>query len=79
MFQLVETPVFMRLREGYLDDDGFAELQAYLAGNPEAGDLVPGAGDIRKCAGKIDAARKAGVAGCGSFTIASFQNGKSGC
>ena len=48
LFQFVEAPVFMRLRDQYLDDDGFAELQAYLASNPEAGDLVPGAGGIRK-------------------------------
>ena len=48
LFQFVEAPVFMRLRDEYLDDDGFAELQAYLASNPEAGDLVPGAGGIRK-------------------------------
>ncbi len=31
-----------------VDDDGFAELQRYLAKNPEAGDMVPGAGGIRK-------------------------------
>jgi hypothetical protein len=47
-FQFVETPAFTRFREDYLDDDGFAELQRYLATNPEAGDMVPGAGGIRK-------------------------------
>lgn len=47
-FQFVEAPAFMRFRDEYLDDDGFAELQRYLATNPEAGDLVPGAGGIRK-------------------------------
>jgi hypothetical protein len=44
----VEAPAFTRFREGYLDDGGFAELQRYLATTPEAGDLVPGAGGIRK-------------------------------
>ena len=48
LFQFVEAPAFMRFREEYLDDDGFAELQRYLANNPEAGDMVPGAGGIRK-------------------------------
>jgi hypothetical protein len=48
LFEFVEAPVFTRFRDDYLDDDGFAELQSYLAANPEAGDLVPGAGGIRK-------------------------------
>ena len=47
-FQFVEAPAFARFREEYLDDDGFSELQQYLARNPEAGDMVPGAGGIRK-------------------------------
>lgn len=47
-FQFVEAPAFVRFRAEYLDDDGFAELQQYLARHPEAGDLVPGAGGIRK-------------------------------
>jgi mRNA-degrading endonuclease RelE of RelBE toxin-antitoxin system len=47
-FQFVEAPAFARFRDDYLDDDGFAELQRFLAKNPEAGDMVPGAGGIRK-------------------------------
>ena len=47
-FQFVEAPAFARFRDRYLDDDGFAELQQYLAKNPEGGDIVPGAGGIRK-------------------------------
>jgi len=47
-FQFVEAPAFARFRDHYLDDDGFAELQSYMAKNPEAGDMVPGAGGIRK-------------------------------
>lgn len=46
--QFVEAPAFARFRDDYLDDDAFAELQRYLAANPEAGDMVPGAGGIRK-------------------------------
>jgi mRNA-degrading endonuclease RelE of RelBE toxin-antitoxin system len=48
LFQFVEAPAFMRFRDDYLDDEGFAELQRYLASNPEAGDMVPSAGGIRK-------------------------------
>lgn len=46
--QFVEAPAFSRYREGYLDDEGFRELQQVLAANPEAGDLIPAAGGIRK-------------------------------
>jgi hypothetical protein len=46
--QFVEAPAFSRYREDYLDDDGLRELQRALASNPEEGDLIPGAGGIRK-------------------------------
>jgi hypothetical protein len=48
IFQFVEAPAFSRHREDYLDDEGFRELQESLAANPEAGDLIPAAGGIRK-------------------------------
>jgi len=47
-FQFVEAPAFSRFREDYLDDEEFGELQRALAANPEEGDLIPGAGGIRK-------------------------------
>lgn len=47
-FQFVEAPAFTRFRENYLDDDDYAELQQYMAKNPEAGDIMPGAGGIRR-------------------------------
>lgn len=46
--QFVEAPAFSRYREDYLDDEAFRELQRALANNPENGDLIPGAGGIRK-------------------------------
>jgi hypothetical protein len=61
-FQFVEAPAFTRFRDDYLDDDGFAKLQRYLASNPEAGDMVPGAGGIRKLRWK-DARRGKGKRG----------------
>ena len=48
IFQFVEAPAFSRYRESYLDDEGFRKLQENLAANPEAGDLIPAAGGIRK-------------------------------
>jgi hypothetical protein len=44
----VELPAFARLRAGYLDDDGFAALQSLLLANPQAGDVIEGAGGLRK-------------------------------
>jgi hypothetical protein len=61
-FQFVEAPAFSRYREDYLDDEGFADLQLGLARNPEAGDLVRGAGGIRKLRWK-DPRRKKGKRG----------------
>lgn len=52
-FQFVEAPAFARFRDNSLDDDGFAELQRYLASNPEAGDMAPGRGASESCAGTI--------------------------
>jgi hypothetical protein len=48
IFQFVEAPAFSRHREDYLDDEGFRKLQENLATNPEAGNLIPAAGGIRK-------------------------------
>lgn len=48
LVQFVEAPAFSLYRDDYLDDDGVRELQHSLANNPESGDLIPGAGGIRK-------------------------------
>jgi hypothetical protein len=48
LVQFVEAPAFSRYRDDYLDDEGIRELQQSLIVNPEAGDLIPGAGGIRK-------------------------------
>lgn len=44
----IELPAFERHRGGYLSDDEFSELQALLMARPDAGDLIPGAGGLRK-------------------------------
>lgn len=48
MFEFIETPFFAKAVERYLDDDEYAELQAHLNKNPEAGVVVPGSGGVRK-------------------------------
>jgi mRNA-degrading endonuclease RelE of RelBE toxin-antitoxin system len=44
----IELPPFERLRESYLDDRAYKELQNELMKNPEAGDVITGAGGLRK-------------------------------
>lgn len=44
----VELPAFERSRESYLDDGGLGRLQETLMANPEAGEVIPGTGGLRK-------------------------------
>ena len=44
----VELPPFERHRAEYLDDAAFRKLQSLLMILPEAGDLIPGTGGLRK-------------------------------
>ena len=48
MFTFIELEPFAAVRDKYLDDDEFAELQWYLAGQPDAGDVIPGSSGCRK-------------------------------
>jgi hypothetical protein len=48
MFTFIESSAFARARSVYLDDDEYAELQQLMMQNPEAGQLVPGSGGVRK-------------------------------
>jgi hypothetical protein len=43
-----EMPSFERVRDGYLDDDDFRDLQNILLKNPEAGVVIEGTGGLRK-------------------------------
>ena len=44
----VEAAAFTRHLSGYLNDDGYKELQTRLGANPELGDLMPATGGFRK-------------------------------
>lgn len=44
----VETSEFTKHLRSHLDDDGYAALQAFLSVRPDAGDVIRGAGGIRK-------------------------------
>jgi hypothetical protein len=79
LVQFVEAPAFSRYRDEYLDDDGIREIQQNLATNPEAGDLIPGAGGIRKLRGKIPGAAKENVGVFGSSTTGFCRTRRFGC
>jgi len=44
----VETKLFTKLVQQYLTDDEYATLQQSLIVNPQAGDVIPGSGGVRK-------------------------------
>jgi hypothetical protein len=48
MLTFIETALFTRLIDKYLSDDEYAVLQQALVANPEAGDVIPGSGGVRK-------------------------------
>lgn len=43
-----ETPIFTRQIMALVDDGRYLELQALLMARPDAGDLIPGSGGLRK-------------------------------
>ena len=48
MFTFIESAAFSRVLPAYLNDDEYTELQQFLIEHPEAGDVVPGSGSVRK-------------------------------
>ena len=44
----VELPVFTRVAAGLFDDDALQGIQEILLVDPEAGDVIPGGGGLRK-------------------------------
>jgi len=48
VLSFIETKLFTRLVQQYLSEEEYAELQSFLIQNPEAGDIVPGSGGLRK-------------------------------
>lgn len=47
-FKFLETSIFTRQISELLSDEEFGALQWSLMANPEAGDLIPGSGGLRK-------------------------------
>lgn len=48
MLTVIETPTFVRLASEYWNDEDRSSFITFIAGNPTAGDVVPGSGGVRK-------------------------------
>ena len=59
---VVETPEFLSATRRFMDDGERALLVDYLAGNPLAGDLIPGTGGVRKLRWALEGRGKRGGA-----------------
>ena len=57
---LVETPVFTRLIRELLPDEMYRRLQTHLVINPEAGDVIPHGGGLRKLRWRMEGKGKRG-------------------
>ncbi len=44
----VEASTFTKLLPGYLDDEAYRQLQAYLMKDPDAGAIIRASGGVRK-------------------------------
>lgn len=56
----IETPIFTKLVIELLSDDSYAELQQMLLLRPDAGDVIPGSGGLRKVRWRIAGQGKRG-------------------
>ena len=77
MLTIVETPTFLRLWPYYWSEEERGEVDTWLALVPDASDVVPGSGGVRK----VRWSRKGtgNVAVCVWCISTSLQMGKYGC
>src|SRR6185369_7237776 len=60
VFSFIETRLFTRLVDEYLTDDEYRELQMALMARPDAGDVIPGSGGVRKLRWRVAGRGKRG-------------------
>jgi hypothetical protein len=60
MFTVVETPLFQRQWPMYWTEDERGAFAAYIASNPDAGDVIPKSGGIRKVRWRRSGSGKSG-------------------
>ena len=56
----IETPIFTKLVQDFISDDNYRLLQQALLLRPEAGDIIPGSGGLRKIRWNIEGKGKSG-------------------
>jgi hypothetical protein len=62
MFTVIETPLFAKLWPDYWTEDERTDFAAFLAANPEEGDVIRQSGGAARCAGRAQA--QASAAAC---------------
>ncbi len=62
MLTVIETPIFQRMVEGVWSLSEREAFVVYISDNPLAGDVIPGAGSLRKVRWKRDGMGKSGGA-----------------
>ena len=77
MFTFIESTIFERVRDAYLDDDEYAELQQFMMERPEAGNVIPGSGGVRKLRWKQKGMGKRG--GLRVIYMVRYQPNEFGC
>ena len=77
MYSFIETKLFSRLVAEVLTDEEYSSLQKALIKDPEAGDLIPGSGGIRKLRWGVAGRGKRG--GIRVVYYARFAEDKYGC
>jgi len=58
--EFIETSIFTKLIYSYLTEDEYVGLQTYMFNFPEAGNIVPGSGGVRKLRWSMAAKGKRG-------------------
>ena len=58
--QFIETPIFTKHITELLSDEEYRRLQEVLIMRPEAGDLIPGGGGLRKLRWRVSGTGKRG-------------------
>jgi hypothetical protein len=62
MLTIIESPLFSKLWPDYWSEDERGEFAAFIAGNPTAGDVIPGSGGCRKIRwSRAGAGKRSGV------------------
>ena len=57
--------MFTAIIADYMEDDEYRALQSFLAGDPEAGDVMPGTGGFRKLRWAVGVEARASVVASG--------------